>query len=137
MKKFFIVSIITAAVLAGALTINVFAQTNREIKENGIIPEQFENVMFTISKGDSRICVLNGKDVIMLYSLLPESLASQISEEWDIFNSYLSRKSLSGTYGGVKYDLTDEGAMVFTCYDYKVTVENASLSGIGEMMYRS
>lgn len=37
MKKFFIVSIITAAVLAGALTINVFAQTNREIKENGTL----------------------------------------------------------------------------------------------------
>ena len=136
MKKFFIVSIITAAVLAGVLTINAFAQTNREIKESGIVPEQFENVMFTISKGDSRICVLNGKEMIMLYSLVPESLASQISEEWDIFNDYLSGKSLSGTYGGVKYDLTDEGTMVFTCYDYKVTVENASLSGIGEMLYR-
>lgn len=61
MKKFFIVSIITAAVLAGALTINVFAQTNREIKESGIVPEQFENVMFTISKGDSRICAIDGK----------------------------------------------------------------------------
>ena len=92
MKKFFIVSIITASVLAGALTINVFAQTNREIKESGIVPEQFENVMFTISKGDSRICVLNGKEMIMLYSLVPESLASQISEEWDIFNDYLSGK---------------------------------------------